>query len=76
MEEWTLRFKKEGCKNCGSFKEKDKLMQKENWTKIIEKIPFCKLFKQELKNTIACDKFELNFKIIRDKMFEGVKEKD
>lgn len=30
MEEWTLRFKKEGCKNCGSFKEKDKLMQKEN----------------------------------------------
>ena len=70
MDKLVEIYKEKGCEYCGSFKEKDKLLQKEDGIKNIEKIPYCNLFKQELKDMKACDKFTLSFMKFRDETTE------
>lgn len=69
MNELTEKFKEEGCKNCGSYEERKELSQ-EGDNKILSGTPYCKRFKQKLKNTNACEEFQLHPDMIRQKISE------
>ena len=45
MDKFIENFKEEGCKNCVYYEEKEKLVQNDNGSKILDKNPYCKLLK-------------------------------
>ena len=55
---------KDGCKSCGSYEDKKGLSQ-EGDNKILSDMPYCKKFKQKLKNTKACKEFKLSADVLR-----------